>query len=330
MRFEIEKLIYSLHVRPPPPLNALRAFEAAARHRSFKRAAEELFVTPAAISQQVKTLEEYLGVELFRRLTRAIELTPAAEAMLPKLREGFDCFAAGLARARQVEERGRIAVLAPPNFAARWLMPRLRSFTTSYPQYDLRIIGTLRAIDNPEDELPAEPGRADAEARVSVRYGMGDYPGAVVDLLFQPSYVPVCSPKLLGRGPPLHRPSDLRNHMLIHDDSSPGDEERPGWGEWLEIAGAKGVDGTRGPRFSNASLVHEAAIDGLGVALALRPLVDSDIEEGRLVVPIERAVPTRFAYYLVTPEALIAHPAASTFRRWLMAQAEGQLRRRAR
>ncbi len=313
-----------------PPLNALRAFEAAARHRSFKRAAEELFVTPAAISQQVKTLEEYLGVELFRRLTRAIELTPAAEAMLPKLREGFDCFAAGLARARQAEERGRIAVLAPPNFVARWLMPRLRSFTTSYPQYDLRIIGTLRAIDNPEDELPAEPGRADAEARVSVRYGMGDYPGAVVDLLFQPSYVPVCSPKLLGRGPPLHRPSDLRNHMLIHDDSSPGDEERPGWGEWLEIAGAKGVDGTRGPRFSNASLVHEAAIDGLGVALALRPLVDSDIEEGRLVVPIERAVPTRFAYYLVTPEALIAHPAASTFRRWLMAQAEGQLRRRAR
>ncbi|MCM2329496.1 MAG: transcriptional regulator GcvA [Lysobacter sp.] len=313
-----------------PPLNALRAFEAAARHRSFKRAAEELFVTPAAISQQVKTLEEYLGVELFRRLTRAIELTPAAEAMLPKLREGFDCFAAGLAQARRAEERGRIAVLAPPNFVARWLMPRLRSFTTSYPQYDLRIIGTLRAIDNPEDELPAEPGRADAEAKVTVRYGMGDYPGAVVDLLFQPSYVPVCSPKLLGRGPPLHRPSDLRNHMLIHDDSSPGDEERPGWEEWLEIAGAKGVDGTRGPRFSNASLVHEAAIDGLGVALALRPLVDSDIEEGRLVVPIERAVPTQFAYYLVTSEALIAHPAASTFRRWLMAQAEGQLRRRAR
>ena len=313
-----------------PPLNALRAFEAAARHRSFKRAAGELFVTPAAISQQVKTLEEYLGVELFRRLTRAIELTPAAEAMLPKLREGFDCFAAGLAQARRAEERGRIAVLAPPNFVARWLMPRLRSFTTSYPQYDLRIIGTLRAIDNPEDDLPAEPGRADAEARVSVRYGMGDYPGAVVDHLFQPSYVPVCSPKLLGRGPPLHRPSDLRNHMLIHDDSSPGDEERPGWEEWLEIAGAKGVDGTRGPRFSNASLVHEAAMDGLGVALALRPLVDSDIEEGRLVVPIERAVPTRFAYYLVTPEALIAHPAASTFRRWLTAQAEGQSRRRAR
>lgn len=313
-----------------PPLNALRAFEAAARHRSFKRAAEELFVTPAAISQQVKTLEEYLGVELFRRLTRAIELTPAAEAMLPKLREGFDCFAVGLAQARRAEERGRIAVLAPPNFVARWLMPRLRSFTTSYPQFDLRIIGTLRAIDNPEDELPAKPGRADAEARVAVRYGMGDYPGAVVDFLFQPSYVPVCSPKLLGRGPPLHRPSDLRNHTLIHDDSSPGDEERPGWDEWLEIAGAKGVDGTRGPRFSNASLVHEAAMDGLGVALALRPLVDSDIEEGRLVVPIERAVPTQFAYYLVTPESLIAHPAASTFRRWLMAQAERQSRRRAR
>ena len=313
-----------------PPLNALRAFEAAARHRSFKRAAEELFVTPAAVSQQVKSLEEYLGVELFRRLTRAIELTPAAEAMLPKLREGFDSFAAGLAQARRAEERGRIAVAAPPNFVARWLMPRLRSFTTSYPQYDLRIIGTLRAIDNPEAQPDVDAGRADAEAHVAVRYGMGDYPGAVVDLLFRPSYVAVCSPKLLGRGPPLRKPADLRNHTLIHDDSSPGDEERPGWEEWLAIAGAKGIDASRGPRFSNASLVHEAAIDGVGVALALRPLVDSDIEEGRLVVPIERAVPTRFAYYLVTPEALIAHPAASTFRRWLTAQAEGQSRRRAR
>lgn len=313
-----------------PPLNALRAFEAAARHRSFKRAAEELFVTPAAISQQVKALEEYLGVELFRRLTRAIELTPAAEAMLPKLREGFDSFAAGLAQARRAEERGRIAVAAPPNFVARWLMPRLRSFTSSYPQYDLRIIGTLRAIDNPEHDAPTDPGRADAEVQLSVRYGMGDYPGSVVDLLFRPYYVPVCSPKLLGRGPALRKPADLRNHTLIHDDSSPGDEERPGWEEWLAIAGVKGVDASRGPRFSNASLVHEAAMDGVGVALALRPLVDSDIEEGRLVVPIERPVPTPYAYYLVTPEALVAHPAASTFRRWLVAQAEGQSRRRAR
>lgn len=313
-----------------PPLNALRAFEAAARHRSFKHAAEELFVTPAAISQQVKSLEEYLGVELFRRLTRAIELTPAAEAMLPKLREGFDCFAAGLAQARRAEERGRIAVAAPPNFVARWLMPRLRSFTSSYPQYDLRIIGTIRAIDNPEHEAPVDAARADAEVQVSVRYGMGDYPGSVVDLLFRPSYVPVCSPKLLGRGPALRKPSDLRFHTLIHDDSSPGDEERPGWEEWLKHAGAKGVDASRGPRFSNASLVHEAAIDGVGVALALRPLVDSDIEEGRLIVPIERPVPTNFAYYLVTPVALAAHPAAATFRRWLTAQAEGQSHRRAR
>ena len=208
--------------------------------------------------------------------------------MLPKLREGFDCFAAGLAQARRAEERGRIAVAAPPNFVARWLMPRLRSFTSSYPQFDLRIIGTLKAIDNPEHDSSRDPGRADDEAQVAVRYGMGEYPGAVVDLLFRPSYVPVCSPKLLGRGPPLRKPADLKHHTLIHDDSSPGDEERPGWEEWLAFAGVKGVDATRGPRFSNASLVHEAAIDGVGVALALRPLVDSDIEEGRLVVPIER------------------------------------------
>ncbi len=191
--------------------------------------------------------------------------------MLPKLREGFDSFAAGLAQARRAEERGRIAVAAPPNFVARWLMPRLRSFTSSYPQYDLRIIGTLRAIDNPEHDAPTDPGRADAEVQLSVRYGMGDYPGSVVDLLFRPYYVPVCSPKLLGRGPALRKPADLRNHTLIHDDSSPGDEERPGWEEWLAIAGVKGVDASRGPRFSNASLVHEAAMDGVGVALAAAP-----------------------------------------------------------
>lgn len=313
-----------------PPLNALRAFEAAARHRSFKRAAEELYVTPAAISQQVKTLEDYLGVALFRRLTRSIELTAAAEAMLPKLREGFDCFAAGLVNARRAEERGRIAVAAPPNFVSRWLMPRLRSFTTTYPQFDLRIIGTLRAIDHPDQETTPDPGRADAEAQVAVRFGMGDYPGLEVDLLFRPSYVPVCSPTLLEHGPPLRKPEDLKGHTLIHDESSPGDEERPGWEEWLDHVGATGVDGTRGPRFSNASLVHEAAMDGLGVALVLRPLVDSDIEEGRLVVPIERPVPTRFAYFLVTPKTLVDHPAASTFRRWLTAQAKQQARRRSR
>jgi LysR family glycine cleavage system transcriptional activator len=311
-----------------PPLNALRAFEAAARHLSFKKAAEELFVTPAAVSQQVKSLEEYLGVPLFRRLTRAIELTTPGQAMLPKLREGFDCFVAGLALARRTEERGRISVSAPPNFAARWLLPRLASFTASYPQFDLRITGTLKAIDNPEHDSPTDPGRGDAEAQVAIRYGTGDYPGALVDLLFRPVYVPVCSPKLLGRGPSLRKPSDLKFHVLIHDDSSPGDEERPGWEEWLRFAEAKGIDSSRGPRFSNASLVHEAAIDGLGVALALRPLVDSDIREGRLVVPFERAAPTRFAYYLVTPESLREHPAADSFRIWMLGQVVRQERRR--
>ncbi len=311
-----------------PPLNALRAFEAAARHRSFKRAAEELFVTPAAVSQQVKSLEDYLGVELFRRLTRAIELTPAGEAMLPKLREGFDSFSSGLAQARRAEARGRLALEAPPNFVARWLMPRLRLFIGAYPEFDLRVIGTLRAIDLPEHDMAIDPGRGDAEPRVAVRYGKGDYEGALVDLLFHPVYLPVCSPKLIGRGPPLRKPGDLRHYTLIHDDSSPGDEERPGWDEWLAAAGAKGVEGERGPRFSNASLVHQAALDGVGVALALRPLVDSDIERGRLVVPIERPVPTNFAYYLVTPESIAAHPAASTFRRWITAQAEGTGRAR--
>jgi len=312
-----------------PPLNALRAFEAAGRHLSFKKAAEELFVTPAAVSQQVKLLEDYLGAPLFRRLTRALELTVPGAAMLPHVGEGLDCFVAGLAAARRTEARGRIAVSAPPNFVARWLLPRLTSFTSSYPQFDLRITATLRAIDKPEGEAPTDPGRHDAEAQVAVRYGTGDYPGNLVDLLFRPSYVPVCSPRVLARGNGLRKPSDLRFHTLIHDDSSPGDEERPGWEEWLRFAGAKGVDHERGPRLSNASLVHDAAIDGIGVALLLRPLVDMDIEEGRLVVPFPQAAPTRFAYYLVTPETIADHPAADAFRLWMLGQAEKQARRRA-
>lgn len=311
-----------------PPLNALRAFEAAGRHLSFKKAAEELFVTPAAVSQQVKLLEDYLGTPLFRRLTRALELTVPGAAMLPRLSEGLDCFVAGLAAARRTEERGRIAVSAPPNFVARWLLPRLASFTSNYPQFDLRITATLRAIDNPEHEAQTDPGRHDAEAHVAVRYGTGEYPGMVVDLLFRPTYVPVCSPKVLARGNGLRKPSDLRFHTLIHDDSSPGDEERPGWEEWLRFAGAKGVDAERGPRLSNASLVHQAAVDGIGVALLLRPLVDMDIEEGRLVVPFPQAAPTRYAYYLVTPETIADHPAANAFRLWMLGQAEKQARRR--
>lgn len=312
-----------------PPLNALRAFEAAGRHLSFKKAAEELYVTPAAVSQQVKQLEDYLGTPLFRRLTRALELTVPGAAMLPKVSEGLDSFVAGLAAARRTEERGRIAVAAPPNFVARWLLPRLTSFTSSYPQFDLRITGTLRAIDTPAHDVPSDPARADAEAQVSIRYGTGDYPGHLVDLLFRPTYVPVCSPKLLARGNGLRKLADLRYQTLIHDDSSPDDEERPGWEEWLRFAGVKGVDAERGPRLSNASLVHEAAIDAVGVALVLRPLVDLDIEQGRLVVPFPQAAPTPFAYYLVTPESLADHPAAEAFRLWTLGQAEKQSRRRA-
>lgn len=311
-----------------PPLNALRAFEAAGRHLSFKKAAEELFVTPAAVSQQVKILEDYLGTPLFRRLTRALELTVPGAAMLPRVGEGLDCFVAGLAAARRTEERGRIAVSAPPNFVSRWLVPRLTSFTNSYPQFDLRITGTLKAIDNPEQDAPAEPGRQDAEAHVAVRYGTGEYPGNLVDLLFRPTYVPVCSPKLLARGSGLRKPADLRFQTLIHDDSSPDDEERPGWEEWLRFAGVKGIDFERGPRLSNGALVHEAALEGVGVALLLRPLIDTDIEEGRLVVPFPQAAPTPYAYYLVTPENIADHPAADSFRLWMLGQAEKQARRR--
>jgi LysR family glycine cleavage system transcriptional activator len=305
------------------PLNALRAFEAAARHLSFKKAARELHVTPGAVSHQVKVLEEFLGAALFRRLTRALELTSEAHAMLPKVREGLDNLAEAIERVRARENTLALTVIAPPNFAARWLIPRLSRFTNAHPSLELHIASRPTMIDGRETGAvvaPVADAREDAPV-LMVRFGNGRYPGQQVDEVFSARYVPVCSPKLLEGEHPLRVPADLRFHTLIHDDTVVEDGARPSWSDWLESVGVNGIDVSRGPHFSDASLAFEAAVEGMGVTLAMKPLLRSEIEGGRLVVPFDISAPASYSYYLVCPEASADNPAVRVFRDWLLLEA---------
>lgn len=306
-----------------PPLHSLRAFEAAARHLSFTRAAAELHVTPGAVSHQVKQLESHLGVTLFRRLTRALELTSEAQVMLPKLREGLDSIHAAVDRLRQRDVACALNVLAPPNFATRWLIPRLNAFTSAHPALALHLASRPSMIDGHEngDMVQRTNDVRDDAPVVSIRFGTGHYPGARVDEVFAAEYVPVCSPRLLTGDPPLASPRDLRLHTLLHDDTVLDESARPSWSDWLEVAGVTEVDVHRGPRFSDASLAIEAAIEGMGIALAVKPLLAAEIRAGRLVVPFDIVAPANWAYFLVTPEPLAEQPAVEAFRTWILAEA---------
>lgn len=305
-----------------PPLNALRAFEAAARHLSFKNAARELHVTPGAVSHQVKLLEEHLGLPLFRRLTRALELTAEAHAMLPKVREGLESLAEAVERVRAREASRALTVIAPPNFAARWLVPRLSRFTDTHPHLDLHIASRPTMIDGREDsEVVPMLDAGDDSPLAMIRFGDGHYPGARVDEVFSAVYVPVCSPRLLKGKHPLRRPEDLRFHTLLHDDTVVEEGARPSWDDWLRAVGVNDFDVSRGPHFSDASLAFEAAREGMGVVLAMKPLVRAEIEAGRLAMPFDIAAPASYAYYLVTPEGSASNPTVAEFRDWLLAEA---------
>jgi LysR family glycine cleavage system transcriptional activator len=295
-----------------PPLNSLRAFEAAARHLSFKEAADELGVTPAAISQQVRALEEQCGRALFRRLTRALELTEAGRAALPLLTEGLDRLADGAEAMRSTGPSRVITVSTAPSFAAKWLLPRLEGFRARHPDYDVRLDAT--------DAL-ADFSRGGVD--LAIRYGRGRYPGLVAECLMGETSFPVCAPALLERGPPLQTPEDLRNHTLLHIDWKMEHDSAPNWRMWLRAAGVRAGFAERGPRFSNDSLAVQAAVEGQGVALAGEALAGGDLAAGRLVRPFpqEIAQATAFCYYLVHPPGREEDARVSAFRDWLLEEA---------
>lgn len=287
-----------------PPLNALRAFEAAARHLSFTQAASELNVTQAAISHQVKALEAWLGVALFRRLNRVVRLTEEGQAYLPAVREALDSLAEATGRLLSGEESRTLTVSTLDSFAVAWLLPRLKRFRALHPEIDVRI--------TPSDHL-VDFGREEVD--MAIRYGRGDWPGLTSRRFMTEDMFPVCSPRLLETGPPLNSPSDLARHTLLHDDMAPD------WRTWLLAAGADDLDPTRGPFFSHSHLVIQAAIDGQGVALGRSALVADALADGRLVRPLEVSLPVRFAYYIVYPERFAARTAIQAFSAWLMAEA---------
>lgn len=301
-------------VRQIYPLNALRAFEASARHLSFVKAAEELHVTPAAVSHQVKKLEDYLGVQLFRRLPRGLLLADAGQILLSELREVFLRLDKAMERVLESRSRGALTISVAPVFAVKWLLPRLQKFDNLHPDIDVRMSSSLELIDFQRDAFDA-----------AIRLGRGQYPGLTAKILFDESITPMCSPRLLEGHHPLKGPDDLRRHVLLHDDSMAFDPEAPNWETWLEAAGTKRVDASRGPHFGQPDHALQAAMDGAGVVLGWRSLAANDIAAGRLAVPFDLALPLGSAFYLVYPEAYADRRKVTAFRNWLLEETRSEL-----
>ncbi|HEY5288469.1 MAG TPA: transcriptional regulator GcvA [Caulobacteraceae bacterium] len=292
-----------------PPLNALRAFEAAARHLNFSRAADELSVTPGAVSQQIQNLEEYVGAALFKRTPRGLLLTDAAQTALPALREAFDRLAEAAGLLTAAVDGRRLTLTAPPSFAAKWLMPRLGRFEAAHPQVDVWLSADMDIVD-----------LAGGDVDLAVRYGAGAYPGLESQRLMHETVIPVMSPELNAANP-LAAPEDLARHVLLHDGSPDADESCPDWQMWLAARGVKGVDGSRGPRFNQSSLVIEAAAAGRGVALAKRTLAQDDLDAGRIVAPMAITTSVDFAYYVVHQKAKARLPQVKAFVAWILSEA---------
>jgi LysR family glycine cleavage system transcriptional activator len=293
-----------------PPLNALRAFEAAARHLNFSRAAEELTVTPGAVSQQIQNLEDYVGAPLFKRTPRGLLLTDSAQMALPALREAFDRLAEAASLLTAAVDGRRLTLTAPPSFAAKWLVPRLGRFEAKHPQVDVWLSADMDLVDF-----------ATSDVDLAIRYGAGPYPGLEAIRLINETVLPVMSPELMASHP-VRTPADLANHVLLHDGSPDADESCPDWQMWLAARGVRGLDAIRGPRFNQSSLVIEAAVSGRGVALAKRTLAQDDLDAARLLAPMPDPTIVDFAYFLVHPKVKGRLPQVKAFIGWIREEAQ--------
>ena len=292
--------------KPLPPLSSLRSFEAVARQLSFSKAARELHVTPGAVSQQIRALEDLLGAKLFDRTRRWVALTDTAARMLPDVQAGFDSLSRACgSNAAPVGERA-LTISVAPSFASKWLLPRLPGFYEFHPDIELRISATVGLADFKRDKVD-----------LAIRLGHGRYPGLHAEPLFNEALTPLCSPGLLKRKGRLRTPDDLRKHRLVHDMSIPGGGDSAAWDSWLALAGAKQVFANRGAKFSLAELAMQAAIDGVGVVLGRVVLAEGDLATGRLVRPFKMALPLDVSYFLVRSNATAPRPEILSFRNWL-------------
>lgn len=295
-------------------LNALRAFEAAARHQSFSAAAAELHVTSAAVGQQVRTLESWLGVPLFNRASSGnarLVLTDVARQALPDIRDGFDRLRLGMARLKEGSLSTALTVTVSPAFAAKWLLPRIEHFQRAYPQTDVLLDTNLRPVDFIAEGMD-----------IGVRYGAGHWPGLVATRLMDEDMYPVCAPTypLLEQG--RLSAGKLAEATLIHDLSMAGDPHYPTWRTWLDASGFTGVNAEHGLRINNSAAVLQAAIDGQGLALGRSVMLRDDLQAGRLIRPFGPASrPLAFAYYIVHRPEVADLAKVKAFREWLLAQA---------
>lgn len=297
-----------------PPLNALRAFEAAARHLSFEKAGDEIAVTASAVGQQIKALEAWLGRPLFTRLpSKGVALTPLGERYAASVSESLDILHEATARALRPDQSRALTVSTIPSFAAAWLIPRLGSLKRRHPNLDIRVSVSMARTDFAREDVD-----------VVIRFGRGVYPGLRTDLLLEETFFPVCSADLLNDPEhPLREPVDLLHHTLLHEIAEMPDYVT--WAHWLAAVGIEGVGARRGPSFSHTFLALQAAASGQGVALATNVLIGDYLEAGRLVRPFPQEVKGINHYYVVCPEASADRPDIAAFRAWLLDEAAQQV-----
>lgn len=290
--------------RTLPPMPALRAFEAAAQLLSFKQAAAQLHRTPSAVSHQIRGLEDELGTALFHRDPQGLRLTDAGREYLVAVHHALAALAEATSRLQREHGEGPLSISLFPSFAVRWLIPRLNDFRARHPGIEIELVSSVRQAD-------FDSGGIDA----AIRFGAGDWAGLRADPLMFEHRFPVCSPALASGPTALRTVADLARAVLLHNGAHPGE-----WARWLEEAGVDGVDPDRGPVFDASNEVLAAAANGMGVALGRTPLVESDLEAGRLLAPFDLQVPSHGRYWLVAPEATADAPALGAFRDWLQSQ----------
>jgi LysR family glycine cleavage system transcriptional activator len=292
-----------------PPLTALRAFEAAARHSSFSRAARELHVTPAAVSHQIRGLEKYLDLTLFHRKGRRLVLTEQGQIAAEQFREGFERLSEGVALLRGDGDRGTVTLSATTAFTSRWLLPRLGRFLRRFPSIDLRLRSGSQPVDFDQDDVD-----------LAIRIGRGGVGGASAIPLFAERVVPVVKPSFV-RHHRIRRAADLARVPLLHDDSMRSVGRPPGWSEWMDRAGLRDVDTSSGLHFDDGHTVLQAAAAGHGVALGRLAYALEDLESKRLRIPFGPMLNLGVQYHLLIPEARRAPPAVASFRGWLEQEA---------
>jgi LysR family glycine cleavage system transcriptional activator len=292
--------------RELPPLNAVRAFEAAARNLSMALAARELGVSAGAVSQQVRQLEDYFETRLFLRGTRKISLTSAGQACLPALTEGLDRIEEAVHRLTQAQKPGRVTVSVETSFAERWLIPRLTQFNQVYPEIVVELVGR-----------PIDPETMAYKTNIAIAYGPRRYQGLIVERIMEEGIFPVCSPAFAARHR-LKHPTDLRGIPLLHDDTMGGNAWFPDWQDWLTAQGVHDIDTAGGHRFTVAGMALESARQGQGIVLGRGALVERDLASETLTAPFGTEGGPSFDYYTVGLQAALELPQVALFRDWLM------------